>query len=286
MSNTKIMGYSRFDDNPASATSQALPVNNLLTPQPRQIWRSSDTGDQVLQFDAGEVTILDSLYLGNHNLTADATVRIQVSRTNDFSDLLYDYTITLNQPVYGLGEGPLGVNGLGGFADGSISFAFLLHEFVPEGLANATSLPVTGRHIRLTISDVGNKVGYLQAGRLKAGVFLTTKVGPRYGYQWGVVDGSRSYRTRGGALRSNVRPNYRAVKAQWVNLDDFEASSFGLLLDEVSHVSDVLFMGYPDNNSDLGLWNMFLARVVNHSLFATPNASNQHTLSIDFEEEL
>jgi len=109
-----------WDDNvrasTLTATSEAgdMVVQNLQTINPRTRWRSTDVTDQTIIADGGGQFKWNMLYIGGHNLTEAASLRVRISDNSDLSSPVYDVNYAAWASLYGLGVGGLGEYGLGG----------------------------------------------------------------------------------------------------------------------------------------------------------------------------
>lgn len=135
----------------ASSQVSTLPVANLQNMQPKKKWRSSGTTEYItLDFGAAGAA-LNSLALIGHNLTSAATLRVRGKATSDV-------TVSPTVDTTALSAWP---------ATGKPSDSYWNHFLSWLEWSNTTAL----RYWRLDIADAGNAAGYLQAGRLMAGIY-------------------------------------------------------------------------------------------------------------------
>lgn len=122
----------------ADQEDASYPAENLVTGVYAQPWRTTDvlSSHNVVQ-DFGAAVEVDTVWLGNVNLTSGATVKIQANASDSWGAPSVDETLT----VSGLGQDPAHVN--------------LWHEL---------SSAQTYRYWRLLITDGSNPDGWLEVG--------------------------------------------------------------------------------------------------------------------------
>lgn len=171
MSTTSIsriqLAYNFWTDiNPiVSFTSEAgnMYAANLQNVRLYRPWRSdtyqSGIVDQEFVFDYGEPRPVSFWLLANHNLSFTATIRRILSSDAGFSNIVFDQTYNAVEPLYGLGEGPLGLFGLGGFSEEGLIIPLITHSHDI----------VVAQYEKVIISDSTNIAQYIQAGRYVSG---------------------------------------------------------------------------------------------------------------------
>ena len=223
--NLKLLAGSLLDDVSLAVTSEHndYPIENLQNNQPSQKWRSSSAAVQTIIALLTEDTPISAFALWAHNLTEDSSLRLELSQESDFSTLEYDATFDGLDPYYGLGEGPLGLHGLGGYSDAATIYPYTVHWFEV----------VIARYVRITLTDTANANGYLQAGRLMLG----QEWSPTVNHDWGAAiktqDDSALIRTRGGGLRATPHVPYRVIDVGFSWLDENDLAE----LERIRHLT-------------------------------------------------
>lgn len=103
-----------------TATSEAsvdTPVENLLSFQPGEKWRSASDTDQTITLAFDEAQVFRFIGLFAHNLTASATARVRISDNADLSNPKLDMTLYAWPSLTGLEDLPLDEGGLDGAPD-------------------------------------------------------------------------------------------------------------------------------------------------------------------------
>jgi hypothetical protein len=276
VSNARILYRSWADDASLTATSEAgnMTVDRLQDPLLGRRWRSTSTADQVITIDLGEDRAVSAICLYSHNLSFDATVRLEAADDAAFTaPLVFDETWDAVLPTHGLGEGALGMDGLGGYDADGWEIPYVL-QWIDRTIA---------RYWRVTLSDSTNADGYLQIGRLLLGDYLTTEVNIDWGLESGWRTSRRQRRTRSGALRADSRPSYRVARLSWSWLDEIEGAEMHELQRLRGRSGDLLLSVYPGADDTTETLTTLLGMLTEWSPIRRPNVA-QRGMSATFEE--
>ncbi len=198
----------------------SLPQANLTKSQRTKVVRTSNTSDLILNLNwAGLGKNMSGVGLMRHNLESTATWRIQLyDAQNQTGSVIYDSGVISAIPLKSLGDLDWGVDPLGAslFDGWDESNKFSTIWFTQ----------VTALSAKITISNSGNADGYLQASRLFMGVAATPSINVAYGLSNSWQEGTRQFRTEGGSLRSDSKPQFRAMTLTMAELIPGERSAF------------------------------------------------------------
>jgi len=236
--NLRLIPNSHLDPVTLTVTSEETdyPKEYLQNSQPAWKWRSTDASVQQIEWDNGELKAADAYAHVEANFSPESDVRLELSANADYSDPVLDITFDGKLPFYGLGEGPLGLDGLGGFSD----------ENEVQNLRTIWFDLVSYRYGRVTITDTANADGYVEVGKIMVGQSWS----PATNHNWGAahrrVKESTISRTRGGGARSSPATSYRVVSVGFSWLDDVEDAELDDILARYGLQSGVLLSCYPE----------------------------------------
>lgn len=219
----RVIWDNRFFD-PAVLTPSSevatLPARNVQDPVRQRVWRTTGLTDQHLVADLGTPSdpedvrpAVTALVLLNHNLTRHATVTLEASATNDFSNPLISETNNAWADIIGAGEGGAG----GPPGAGGVIFDCHRAWYAPNPIRVIyldTALEAKG-FWKLLFNDPGNPDGFIQVGR----IFLTYF--DEYKYDWaypfgqsGSDDSTVNYNP-GGTPWTDKRAFQRTLRLGW-----------------------------------------------------------------------
>ena len=237
--NIRICYENRADDATLTATSAALAVANLQDMQQQVVWSSTSAAAQTITIPLSVSRSINCVGLMNHNLSSDATIRVQGASDAGFTSVLFDTTYDALDPSFGWGEFPWGMVGWGGYSSEGWEYQFTV-KWITLTVA---------RYWRLIITDTTNADGYVQAGRLILGQYWTPHANMQWGYSLDWHDPSEVVRTRGGSWRSDNKTPYRvsSVHVRW--LDVVEAAGVLEMERQRGRRGDVLLSAYPNEGT-------------------------------------
>lgn len=254
MSNLIIASRDHVESGTMTTGSEvaSLPASNLQTQSPGELWRTDSMleADTWAAVDFGGRKYVSVVSLINHNLTqgvAQIRVRLaddapvgEVGSTSVYDSGWFDPWPTVEP----FGELNWGVMRWGGI---------LTQEELAERNVSAHHVLATSKiaqHLRIDITDTANEAGYLQAGRLFAGVGWEAIVNMGRDWSVQVIDNSPKQRSAGNVVHSNPRPTYRRVdlRLQWMT--ESEAYNQAMELDQlIGHTGEVVVLPKPDDTN-------------------------------------
>lgn len=181
----------------------SLPIGNSQIYNNSRVFRTQTTEDVEVLFDWDSPVFLEAFAFWRHNLTSEATIRIELfngpNQTGDVifdsGSLLGDVPKTLGDLVWG--KDPLGVSSYTGWAVASRSFFF-----------DEVYVAASGR---LTISNPTNPAGYLEIGRIYAGEAFEPTFNIDLGHSFKWETDVRSKPTAGGTVHTLDAATYRVL---------------------------------------------------------------------------
>lgn len=217
-----------------------LPQDNLKKSQRTKVVRTSDVNDLILNLDwAGLGKNVSGVGLMRHNLTSSATWRIQAwDGQNQTGTEVYDSGTIAATSVKSLGDldwgvDPLGASVFDGWDEDNVFSTHWLTQITPLSM-------------RITVSDGTNTDGYLQASRLFIGVASTPSVNVNFGLKSLWQENTKQFRSEGGSLRSDPKPQYRQFILSMDNLTAGERSGFFENVRVVGKRQDFLVSVFPE----------------------------------------
>lgn len=191
----------------------ARPASALLTREMTDIARSRNLANTFVDIDFGTTRTLRAFALCNHNLSRGATWRITLGSAAGQADV-FDSGEQLVWRI-GFDTGALEWEDNNWWA-GNYDDEAVGHPFAAIYLAE---LNHSARHLRITLSDPYNPAGYVQLGRVFAG--LGTQ--PRYNMSYGMGDTwetlSQVETSLGGTDFFDERRSYRVAQFTLDHLD-------------------------------------------------------------------
>lgn len=196
-----------------------LPVSNLKTQLVSEVWRSlsDDPAWTWFRADFGVARLIDVVALINHNITSAGKWRVRLSNDHNFSTTTYDSGLIDAWPsIGGYGALPWGVFQWGDIISTQDAAYFKISSYciLPEN--------ITGRYLRIDISDANNPAGYIQAGRCWAAPAWRPSLDMQYGWSIGWVDPSEVSKSRGGQASIKVLPKYRVLSFELADIPEAE----------------------------------------------------------------
>lgn len=260
-----------------------LPLANLMDSQPQKVARSTDAtaANTLFKVDLGSTQAVRAFALINHNITSAGTVRFRLSANSDLSAPLIDITIDINDPNIAYGSLPWGV------------FPWDWYESLAQPGGPTVSYYHTsvqyGRYIGVDVVDTSNPDDYVQAGVFLAGAPFVPAINIAYGAGIVLNDPSKQTRAAGGAVFTDVKPQYRTVSASLEYLTQAEALGAIYRMRRVAGVSGPVLMIIDSDDTDgpLAAGTVYgrFARVDQPITYARPGGSDDPTFSVAFEVE-
>lgn len=227
-----VLGYSNQIDNSTlsgGSWNASYPLTNLKSRYLSQKARTTNAlaASSVINIDLGSAQPIGVLALVAHNLTTSATVRVQGAANSGQSPTLYDSTALL--------------------AYSGSDYAITFDNTI-------------ARYWRVSISDTGNPVGYIQLGR----IFLGPRFRPTADIDWtpsiSVESKTGVMESLGGPEYFDERPNRRLFTAKWSWLTETEAYNVLLAVQRSQDVSREVYLIMDDASTTYRGEKNFLAR--------------------------
>jgi hypothetical protein len=196
----------------------SLPVTNLQLEGRARVARTVNaSGTKTINGNFAGATVCSALVLYGHNLSGTATWRLRLyGSINQGGAVVYDSTTLQPQNVIGWGSFQWGVEPWGSstFRDWEQPFWTLFFN------------GVLALSFRLELVDTPNPAGYLQAGRLLIGNYLSPAYNPEYGLGLTWDTNSQQRRTLGGSVRTDRRASFRRLSFDLAELNNTERATW------------------------------------------------------------
>ena len=215
----------------------SLPVTNLQLEGRSLVARTNNAAGPVVilgDWTGGQSVAAACLY--RHNLTGGATWRVELfSGAAQSGTRVYDSGAVLALAALGWGEFAWGAVPWGQFA--------MLGWDSPYSVMWFTG--VTAMSFRITLTDVGNTAGYIQAKRLILGAYVEPQFNAAYKMALTWQDSSRQFRTGAGSLRTENESTWRRLEARIDALSDAERATLFEVSRAVGLRREVFVSVYP-----------------------------------------
>lgn len=206
----------------ASSTTSGLPYTNVKDVLIRKVYRTTGKLNEWVRLRAsGGATGINAVFIGNHNLTKNASVLWQGNSTSNFA------------------SGPALSTALTVATDA-------LGNVVPK-IGYIYSSVQTYPHWRLYLKDSGNASSILQIGRIFAGRYTQPTINIRDGFSVRHVDPSRKRITAGRQGYTNVRTPYMEVDFGITDVSEAQADQFVGMFNSVGKHTAFVFFLDPDS---------------------------------------
>jgi hypothetical protein len=273
MSNMRIV-WNVASDN-ATLSASPLMVGslfelNLQDPTRARVVCSTSTASQQILGDFDADTLVNSLVLWRHNLSNQATWRIELfDEVGQAGNLVYDSEVLPAINIKALNDLDWGVEPLGAsaFTDWALAYSVLWFAWT------------AARSFRLTLSDPLNSDGYIEASRLIVGRYFEPKYNASFGSALAWVDTSTHSRTAGGTLRTNQGPVFRQLKLFLDLLDESDRTTLIEIMRTKGKRKDVFVSLYPEVGGSKERDHSFVGKHVgNHENIVGHHQYNQDLL--------
>jgi len=224
----------------ASSTAGTLGPDNLRDRALKKTARTTGVTGEWWRAGFGEATTISTVALWNHNLTAAATIRVRISDSADMSSPVFDTTFDAWAGIYGVDEIGLDLCGLDGTPILSALNDFKYYRVIRLGAS------YNGLYLRVDIDDATNADGYIQAGRLIAGVGWQPSKNFSNGWSLDWIDPSAQVDMDDGGIWFDKRDKYRVLTLPFSYAEKADAmGGFDDLKRIVGHSRDILVMPFP-----------------------------------------
>ncbi len=229
----------------SSEASTDLGVTNLLNADPAVRWRSTGCASETVTLTWPDPGV-DFRFIGlvNHNFTFDAQVQISLATMTEFG---FDVVLSAQDlwgGAYGLGEGRLGIDPLGGYLS-----AAERADLSPVSLIDLSSV-YGARSLKMTFTDPANPDGFLTFGVPYVDVGLQPSANFYFNWQLGWIDPSTQVRLEGGGARTIKRTAYRTLQLPFGFIEEAEGIQF---FDDIHRIAGlrnhVLVSAFPQGGT-------------------------------------
>lgn len=245
MPNLRIVPTNAVDAATLSSAdfTATLPVTNLQLEGRARVARTTNaTGTKTINGNFAGTTLCSALVLYGHNLSGTATWRLRLyAGANQTGTVVYDSTTLTPQTVVGWGAFQWGVESWGSYI-----FRDWEQPFYSLFFADTYALS-----FKLELTDSLNPAGYLQAGRLIMGRYLSPYYNASYGLSLSWDTTSQQRRTLGGSVRTDRRATFRRLS---FDLEALAAGERALWLDLARSMSlhkEMFVSVYPGVGGEL-----------------------------------
>lgn len=215
----------------SGAAVAAHPVSNLLSDDHR-VWRAAGNA-AMLTLTWPSAEWISGVALVRHNLSVHSRWRITGSLAG-VPTLLQDWAAAA--PAQGLGQLAWGVEPVGVNAATSMA--------APMASVHLAE-PVLVDSVVIELEDVGNTSGYLQAGRLIAGLHWSPAVGTVYGVQMRRATTGKRQDTDSGQVTISRGVRYRELVFQMPALTAAERTQMWTHIESIADDRPVLVALFP-----------------------------------------
>lgn len=256
---------------PAMVTT--LPVSNLQTESREDVARTTSTATQSVTLTWSTAQLFTGCVLYRGNFTTAATWRVQIYDTSAMGSLLYDSGVQNLNPAKTLGDLDWGSDPLGVSLFTGWGFTYSRLYFTQ----------VTAAYAVITLTDVANPDGYMQASRLFMGTYIEPTYMPVQGafLQW--QETTKLARTDGGTLRSEPGANYRKLTVQGKFLPEKDRIALSNLMRTNGMRNDIFIDPFPTQYNALARDWAMQGKLVALDPMAIPTYG-AHDVQLQFEE--
>ena len=216
-----------------------LPATNIQLPQHTKTVRTTNLANMSVDIDWGGATKrVDGVAIVRHNLSSAANWRVRLyGGHNQTGSILYDNTETA-LPINDVDDENWG-------SDPTATNVFQYWEN-SDKFSQMFFTQVNALSARITLIDAANPDGYMQVGRLFMGVVATPSINIGLGLNSGWQEATKQFRTEGGTLRSDPKPQFRSFSLTMNDLTHGERSGFNEMVRQVGMRKDWFVDVFPD----------------------------------------
>lgn len=266
-----VIGSLSDDINTLTATSEALPIENVQESGRDLVWRSTSTATQTITGSFSSLQLINCLVLGRHNFSGGATVRyiLKNGATTVFDSGTSSVSTIIPAGVFIVGVDPW----LATYDD----------QFDTKAARIWLDQNYYADNFEIQISDATNTDSYIQFGRLFIGLSTELTYNMDYGATLGYQDSSEHIRTDGGGLRTERGFINRTMTFDLSNLNEADRIKLEVDLAQKGTQEDIYFSGHPEEGGLEEITHSFICRRTNSMRF-THNFFQNRTTQLTFEE--
>jgi hypothetical protein len=233
----------------ASSEVSTLPVSNIKHPFRTYVWRTTGCSSEYVIADLGSAYGIKAVCFINHNLTSDATIKLQANSTNNFDDPPFETTLSWHEDT-------------------------IIKCFDQQ----------TYRYWRLWVQDPGNSAGHIEIGRLFLGSYFEPSRNFVYGWEHRIIDPSRMDTSEGGQEFADIEDAYQIIYVSFESgsvVTDSDKEEYEYLLNHCGRNRDLFIALDYDNHPDD--WT-FYGKFVNSNFNFRNFFSEYYETGFEFKE--
>lgn len=267
MSNIRFVINNQHDTATLTATSEATPIDYTKDQKRGRVWRSTDATAQLITGTLPSPTHANSLVIGRHNFSSDATLRLILKNG---AIPIYDSGSQSVEELIPCGVWRAGIDPWGATFNDQIKPQIGTLWFDIQSFDN----------YELTITDTANPNGFYEVSRIFLGLSFEPTVNFSMNNQLEWFEDVEHERSAGGSLHSNSSSGvYRrlTIPLDWLN----EADRTALLSNfyGAGKGSDLYVSCYPEAGGMKEIEYSFIAKREN-------NYSVKHNIRNNWQSQL
>ena len=268
MNRLRIVYDNVLDDATLSASpalAATLPEDNLKTVCRSSVARTTSTAAQAILGTFSVSKLSSAFVLWRHNLTSDATVRLQLySLANQTGTIVYDSGAIAPYDGKRLGDLNWGLDGLGDsvFSTWGVFWTVMWYP------------PTVFRSFRITITDSSNPAGYMEISRGLLGPYIEPTFNPIYGMSLAWDEDAVQERTDGGTLHTDPATPFRVLELNLRDLDESARPKFFEMTRQVGERNEFFISVYPEEGGEKERDHSMLGKLSGVSPLSTPYFSS------------
>ncbi|MBL4781667.1 MAG: hypothetical protein JKX92_05440 [Porticoccaceae bacterium] len=248
-----------------SATSEALPASYTRDSRRAYAWRSTGTASQTISATPVAAVSANGLAIVRHNLSAGATVRLQLKLNGA---TVYDSAaLAVGEPI------PAGV-----WRAGIDAYGATYNELLDPQIFNHWFTVTHFDEYLIIIDDPSNLAGFLQIGQIFIGQAFEPRYNMSFGLQLEWLEQTEHLRSDAGSLRSEgTQAKHRRLHLGLDWLDPGDRTSLTVGFFAAGKGADIFVSAYPEAGGMLEIEHAFVGRRRDDLGFTHPFHNNWQT---------
>jgi len=260
VSNNMRVVYENYIDTATLSASPAmvatLPEENLQKLSRSRVARTTSLAQQLVLGDLASTKLVSSLVLWRHNLSASATMRLELfDGAGQTGNTVYDSGTIETSTYKSLGDLNWGIDPF----EASVFDAWGVYWSV------LWFAPAAASSFRITLNDSSNADGYMEITRAILGPYIEPFFNPSYGMRLGWQETSKQERTDGGTLHSDPSSNFRNLEFSLDMLTETDRPKFLEFTRLVGKRKDFFISVFPEVGGEQERDYCMLAKLVQDS---------------------
>jgi hypothetical protein len=251
------------------------PVTNLQSSSRGKVMRTSNLEEQIISGTSETPATLNCCVIYNTTLSGSTTIRLQLYRNEDWTNLQYDSDVIQPFDIVPLGELEFGVTPLGSNVFDGWSSPFVQIWFDD----------VYARSFTLTITNDGNPNGYWDASRLVMGPAIIPEHNIE-SFKRGWKENIKQTRTGGGSLRTDITPEgtFRSMTFDLGRLEAEDTNTFLEMQRYLGARKDFYVSVFPEQGGVNERNHAMMAKIVANTDMQYMDALVTGNLNLQIEE--